>query len=196
MVSWRSVLFCATIFSTIALSVIAQSEAPELYIDKGVCPYEGCSYGEWRVTAAVVVREAKDTFSSVVCVLHAGDIVMAIEGEVDTRPGVARVLKDRKSFKKGEHFLLYTYMGEGIIKVWHGGEMTETETFGFCNADCINGIVCHKWNPDDPDCWAIVERNQESLWWVRIRSMEGLEGWCLNDTISFCKSHAYDKNPP
>jgi len=112
-----------------------------------------------------------------------------------TRPGVARVLRNKDDFKEGERFLIYTYEGEGVVKIWYQGQMSEIDTLTLCNAQCINGIECYRWMEDPPDCWAIVEKHPESSWWVRVKGANGAEGWCLND-YAFCEVHGYDACPP
>ena len=63
----------------------ADSSLGEVFVDKGGCPGEGCSYGErWVARTAVELREAPSESAAKTAVLQPGEAVDTISGEVHT----------------------------------------------------------------------------------------------------------------
>lgn len=85
----------ATVQESLATSgtALAASEAPAVgtvWVSKGACPYEGCSYGKWPVQKATAVRREPNLHALIVAMLDEGEQVDALRGEVHVRPGRAR----------------------------------------------------------------------------------------------------------
>ncbi len=58
---------------------------PLPYLDWGACPFECCTYREWRTVKAVTVLQERRRKSSVSFLLKPGDRVVALTGVVVTR---------------------------------------------------------------------------------------------------------------
>jgi hypothetical protein len=137
---------------------------PEFYNDKGACPFECCTYREWRVEKMTRLYAEPRVSSPLMGTIKKGSSVKAETGEVHTRPGKFIVKRDVANFHKGDILWIYTYLGEGYFKVWHRGKFTEEEI----DIDYRNP------NPGDWGCFEIIPR---STWWVKVRTSKGILGW-------------------
>lgn len=145
-------------------SVVYADDHPVFYIDKGACPFECCTYRDWRTNKTVKIYAEPKTGSSVVGSIEKGTTVMAQTGEVHTKPGKIIVKRDVTTFKKDDILWVYTYLGEGYFKVWYRGKFLEDQ-------------IDFNYRSPAPDDWGYFEFMPESVWWVRIRTPTGLEGW-------------------
>ena len=145
---------------------------PSTYVDKGACPFECCVYRAWNVTADTVAYARPDTKASRVGLLRAGKMVEAITGEVHVTPGRFVVKKRHAEYKPGDILWVYTYLGEGRFRVWRKGAMQE-EDLGFSPYGGSLGARCES----GERCWGELERELAFTWWVKVRSLEGWEGW-------------------
>ncbi|HYA14842.1 MAG TPA: hypothetical protein VEF33_10935 [Syntrophales bacterium] len=93
-----------------------------------------------------------------------GTTVKALTGEVHTKPGKFIVTRDVTTFRRGDIIWVYTYLGEGAFKIWHRGKFVEYE------------IDFNYLNPG-PDGLGYFDIMPKSVWWVKIRTPAGLEGW-------------------
>lgn len=91
------------------------AEPPKMYVDKGACPFECCTYREWTVTKDTDLFDAVDGKKKV-GVAKKGSKVTGVTGEVHTVP---LKMKD----KEGNEFFLLTYQGEGFWKIWKDGSV-------------------------------------------------------------------------
>lgn len=144
---------------------------PKFYVDKGACPFECCTYRAWTAKKSVKLYAKPKTGSRAVGWIKKGSVVNASTGEVHTAPGKLVVRRDVSAFKKNDVLWIYTYLGEGFFKVWHGGGFVETEI------------------PFDPrsrsaDDWGHFVALPDSVWWVKVKTAAGLEGWS-NQADSF-----------
>lgn len=154
---------------TAALLLFAASAAhadghPVFYIDKGACPFECCTYRDWDAKKEIPLFAKPKAGSSAVGVVQKGARVKAETGEVHTKPGKLAVRRDSALFKRGEILWVYTYLGEGVFKIWHKGKFIEEQI----NFDYRN--------PSQDD-WGHFEAKPKSAWWVRVRTAAGLQGW-------------------
>ncbi len=146
---------------------------PASLIEKGVCPFECCTYREWTATKTAKIHSAPDRSSRVLAHISPGTHVSALTGEVHvTRPGKYRVRKQFDKYRPGDLIWLYGYHGEGLYTVWFKGQQYEQE-FSSVNYDGQGGYRC-----DDVDwCWGVLERAPESTWWIKLRTPGGVVGW-------------------
>jgi hypothetical protein len=96
---------------------IAQPRPPAVYIDKGACPFECCTYREWRTEQSTVAYARPDKRSSRIGRFKAGTAVVALTGEVRSTPGRFTVRKPHGQYKPGDVLWVYTPLGEGAYKV-------------------------------------------------------------------------------
>jgi hypothetical protein len=155
----------------------ADPTPPIPYEDAGACPFEGCVYREWTANRATDLYRERGTSSPVVSRVAAGDRVAALTGVVVTvAPGQFRA-RDAYSMSTqsgaiqmnpGDTAYLLTYEGEGTYTVWFDDVIHR-------GAD-VSGMLSGACRPPD-GCPGEIVAQPETVWWVRIRTAEGLEGW-------------------
>lgn len=145
-------------------SAVYADDYPVFYIDKGACPFECCTYRDWRAEKTTRLYAEPKTASRVAGIAEKRAIVKAQTGEVHIKPGKLIVKRDVAAFRKGNILWVYTYLGEGFFKVWYRGTFIEEE-IGF------------DYRNPSPDDWGYFEVIPDSIWWVRLRTSKGIEGW-------------------
>ena len=150
----------------------AQSAHPNVYVDKGACPFECCAYGHWKTGKETVLFARPDKKSKRVGKCEAGSAVIAETGEVHTISGRFLVKKAWKKYKPGDILWIYTYTGEGNFKVWDDGRFVEMQ-LGFSPYGGSSGCRCEL----DKDCWGQLDKKLKMTWWVKIKNTDGVIGW-------------------
>lgn len=141
---------------------------PRVYIDRGACPFECCTYRAWTVDADTELYD-RPGGARLGVVLKRGERVSGLTGEVRVRPQLVNVLEDHQPFAKGDVFYLLTPIGEGFFRIWYRGKVSKVEV--------------HAFPPEGPrfcptrECWAKPEGDYRYKWWVRVRSESGTDGW-------------------
>ena len=100
---------------------------PKIYIDKGACPFECCSYGTILILKDTVLYE-KPKSNKVIGKLSKNTTAKAITGIVYVKPLYAKVTKNFRDLKKGETVYALTYLGEGVYKIWHNEKIIDNLT--------------------------------------------------------------------
>src|SRR3954452_13121839 len=98
--------------------VVAQSPPP-LYIDKGACPFECCTYRHWTVRETTPLYNAVNG-TKIVGMAKKGSRVQGVTGEVHTVPLKVKL-------KSGKEVYMLTRMGEGFWKTWDKGRVVESD---------------------------------------------------------------------
>ena len=110
--------------------ILVAAKPPKIFIDKGACPFECCTYREW-----VVVRDTPlyDNIKSkkIIGKAKKGEKVQGLTREVHTVP-----LKVKT--KDGKNIFLLTYQGEGFWKIWVLLNLILNKT-GKMNAPIVHG---------------------------------------------------------
>jgi hypothetical protein len=156
----RSQLLLGALASTlICCSTASAVTPPKIYIDKGACPFECCTYRAWKVTKDTDLFDKVDG-TKIVGRAKAGQTVQGVTGEVHTKPMKVKVKTHPgaeplpKEIKNGDDVYVLTSQGEGFWKVWKNGRVIS----------------------DVSECWD--EANiPESTWWVKIKLKDGTTGW-------------------
>jgi hypothetical protein len=166
------VVFIASL-ALLGSNVSPQSKPPAIYVDKGACPFECCTYKKWRTEKTTIAYAQPDKRSKVIGKFKAGSTVVGLTGEVRTIPGKYVVFKAHGAYKPGDTLLVYTPIGEGAYKVWFNGKMFEQ------NLEFMDGPFEHALPKceETPDCWGKLESKLQVEWWVKIRSANGWIGW-------------------
>jgi len=168
------------LFIILSLPFVSLSYGEDTYIDKGACPGEGCIYNqEWIALRNISLFELPIISSRIISTVSTGEPVTTITGEVHTKPGVFYVKRQNGEFKIGDEVLVYTYLGEGWFKIRHNGKLT-TASLDFSPWGGGSGKRCN----NDKYCWGTLRANLEFIWWVKVSTKTGLEGW-TNDSSSF-----------
>ncbi len=175
----RSILAALSLFVVMpALLFAAQTSPPKVLIDKDICPGEGCSKeGNARATKSTKVYAEPNENSSAIWEFTPGVVVTSSGSEVHTAGGRFVVKRAYENYQPGDVLWVYTYIGEGVFKVWHEGKMYE-EKLDFSPWGGSAGKRCEK---DDGSCWGELEKELEMTWWLKAKSIDGQEGWIRVD---------------
>lgn len=150
--------------SLAAIAVGAASRPPAPYIDKGACPFEGCTYRVWVAKTEIRLVESPGS-KKVVGIIHAGEHVIGITGEVRSIPLLVHAAKNipdpsqpnRVLIPKGAAYYVIHYLGEGYWLCWYNGQLTQVANFS------------------DKGPFP------KATWWVEIRTPSGLKGWTISN---------------
>lgn len=172
----RRKIFIAACMVSLAQTLVGaqRTKRPAYYIDRGVCPGEGCSYkGRAKVLNRTEVYAAPSVRAEQLFEIVAGETVTSLASQVHTVAGRFVVKRAHQRYRPGDVLWLYTYLGEGVFKVWHRGRMYE-ENLEFSPWGGSAGKRCEK---DERYCWGELEKEHEMTWWLKVKSKGGRQGW-------------------
>ena len=150
-----------------------QTPPPDVYVDKGACPGEGCQYDErWVAKEVVGLRKEPNQKSPVVATVRPGEGVRTVTGEVHTVPGRFVVRVPLGELKPGDEVLVYTYLGEGHFRVRHNGQVKEAD-LEFSPLGGSGGTRCEV----ESRCWGTLQQELQFTWWIKVRTASRTEGW-------------------
>ncbi len=154
-------------------SFSSDTAAPEVLSDKGACPFECCAYRKWKTERNTTAYTSPDRNSAIIGTFIAGTAVEGLTGEVHVQRSRFVVNKPYSEYRPGDVLWVYTYLGEGFFKVWYQGKMF-VEELGFSPYGGSPGKRCEQ----QPDfCWGELEKELSFVWWVKVKSSDGWEGW-------------------
>lgn len=166
-------LILVALMMSLAPRAESQSKPPALYVDKGACPFECCTYRKWKTLKTTVAYARPNKRSRRVGTFKAGSSVVGLTGEVRTVPGRFRILKPHGKYKPGDVLWVYTPLGEGFYKVWFKGRMSD-ESLDYMDGPFEQSLpTCE----ETPECWGKLVKDLHVEWWVKVRSAEGWVGW-------------------
>lgn len=143
----------------------------DFYRVVGVCPYEGCSYGEW-LTKEIVNIYKEPRSNNKVGEMPQNVKFIALNGEINLIPGIAyKVKKTPFSYLNIEYdipiYILH-YVGEGTTKTFHNGK--------FQNIELPRSENDKKYYE-----WLRIDKFPKKIeWWVKIK-YKNITGWILVD---------------
>jgi hypothetical protein len=145
-------------------------------IDYKACPFEGCSFGKWKVTKNSTIYSSWKHDRTEIGKLKAGQEVTGLTGVYITRKPdrvlVKQSIPDLK-LQPGDVILRYMYLGEGFANVWFKGAWHKEFDCTFITEKSSGGCL--------RDCSAIVTEEGKKDWWVWIKTSAGKNGWVLDD---------------
>jgi hypothetical protein len=168
-----------------------QSGPPRPFIDSGVCPGEGCSYGHRIADAAIVVYTTQGDTSHRAFQLAPDEGYEAETGNVWVRkPGVVSVTTtwdlqvdvssrtpQTMSLTPGEQLYILTPLGEGRFHVWVRGQIFEV-------SQCWLSYFASM--PEDRTCGKLIDSSKGIEWWIRVRNSKGQTGWMREHLMADC----------
>ena len=154
--------------------------APKMYIDKGACPFECCTYRRWSVLAdTVLYNRPKGT--QPIATMSKGQWVTAITGEVHVVPAPMKIVFEHGRFHVGDQTYLLSNEGEGVMKVWMNGVVSEQDVW------FVSDSKWQDWGDADgkrltcghprKECWGRIERPPDADWWILMKTPSGKLGW-------------------
>jgi hypothetical protein len=154
-------LFCILL---VGLTVTGASGPPNPYIDKGACPFEGCTYREWVAKRDLTLFDLPNGQRRIGR-LGAGERVTALTGEVRSVPKLVHAKANVQNpdkpeetiIPKGEAFYLLHHIGEGNWLSWYRGKLVPVESF------------------------LVAGSFPKSVWWAKVKTRTGLVGWVVSD---------------
>jgi hypothetical protein len=154
---WVFLLFGALVVPVNAGQTTVEQKPPRVYIDKGACPFECCTYREWIARTDAPLLDSPNG-KKVVGRIKKGEKVKALTGEVHSVPlrVIAQHDYPNAGVKAGDTIYILHYEGEGSCKVWHHGKALDVENFSEDAAE------------------------PKSTWWVQIRTRYGAIGWTVS----------------
>jgi hypothetical protein len=160
-------------------------------IDYKACPFEGCTFGEWKVTKESTVLSSWQGNHTEIGKIHPGEKVTGLTGVHITRKPDRILVKQPMpdlDLQPGDVVLRYMYLGEGFANVWYKGSWHKSLDCTFVTEK--NGQGCLR------DCQAIVTEEGAKDWWVKIKTSTGTIGWVLvEDNFDGMDAFAYETVP-
>lgn len=162
MTSKALILVVALLAPAATHTTAGRTAPPNPYVDKGACPFECCTYRDWKTNGPITLLD-KPGGRQVVATFAAGSTVHATTGEVISKPEpiVAKQDYADSPIRTGDMFYFLHYAGEGFSHVWFKGRVYDVEL------DRSGDTV------EDPPSGSNV------AWWARIRIPGGKSGWVL-----------------
>jgi hypothetical protein len=143
-------------------------------IDYNACPFEGCTFGKWIVNADTTLFSTWKEARKPVTTVHKAQIVTGLIGvHITHEPDRIRVLRPISDLhlQPGDIILRYMYHGEGVSDIWAKGQFYREYDCSFVTEK--NNSCCLR------DCSAKVISKGRKVWWVRVKTTEGLSGWTV-----------------
>lgn len=172
--TFRPALITAQLLALGAITP-AMAAAPEELLDRDVCPFECCSYGDWIVLGNTPLFASPEPTATTIAQLHKDDHVIGLTGDVYVQqPGRVVVTRpytsneSRQHYAAGDELWVYTYQGEGFYKVWFADRFYSEEIPFMAGWDSCE---------EDDICWGKVVQTPKSHWHVQIKSNDGVKGW-------------------
>lgn len=170
----KKLIFAVCLTSTAKL-VTAQVLPPNPYESWGVCPFECCTYREWKADADISVHEKRSEQSTILYRLHAGERVEALTGVVVTKDPapihIDHAVNDGftegsehplLSFKPGDIVYMLAPLGEGSYLFWYQGKVYRS------------GIELAAMP-------GVEGKGMTLTWWKQVRNKAGKTGWTQSD---------------
>jgi hypothetical protein len=167
----------------VAASMLGQQTGPTLaankeptlpVIDYNACPFEGCTFGNWKVTKDSKLYSSWQNGRAEVGTLNTGTEVAGLTGVHITRKPdkivVTKAIPDLDA-QPGDVILRYMYVGEGFANIWFKGSWHKEYDCSFVTEKDNEGCL--------RDCSGSVAEYGVKEWWVKINTHDSKTGWVL-----------------
>jgi len=131
-----------------------RSVPPKVYVSKGACPFECCTYRNW--TARLSLSLLDQPGGRFIARIGDGEQVLAMTGEVHAKPLRFRVTRDGSyddGVPTGSIVYLLHPVGEGFWLVWFQGKAVRI------NPGSVGPVFSYQW-------WAKVKTRSSQIGWV------------------------------
>ena len=153
----------------LGVTVYAQDSGPRVpYVQRDICPFECCQYGQWTARSQLKVYKQEGASSIVTFTIKPGEQFTALTGSIHTKPGIAVINNSFDQFIKGDKVYILSYRGEGAYDLWYKGKEI--------NLDLNKLDVL--WSSSE---WI---QDPQMTWWVLIENKQGRKGWLKLKNIS------------
>ena len=149
-------------------------QPPALYFDECACPFECCALQEWTAVENMKLYAEPRDHAEVVGEIAPGHTMQALEGIAYVIPGKMMVTEqyvdefEGLTFEPGDVFYELTYLGEGWSKYWYYGHEGAAPVAMNCSPEIGEA------------CWFRTLTSSYYVWWVRVRTADGVEGWLMD----------------
>jgi hypothetical protein len=143
-------------------------------IDYNACPFEGCTFGRWKVTKESTIYSTWQHARTVIGKLEPGEEVTGLTGvHITLKPDRILVKKPIPDLGlgPGDVILRYMFLGEGYANIWYGGSWHRQFDCTFITEKNDEGCL--------RDCSAVVTDVGVKDWWVKVKTSSGKTGWVL-----------------
>ena len=147
------------------------------YEDYGACPFECCTYRMWTVEADTEIRSDRRDGAPVAFRVRRGEQVVGITGVVVTTKLGRAIVREpivielpKPGLMPGSLVYVLSYVGEGVWKIWAGGQIYETEISG-------KEQICLGRRGETIACAIQIAEEPQTVWWAKVRNSTGQEGW-------------------
>jgi len=161
----------------------AAPPAPGVEVERGVCPFECCTYGRWRALADMPAYATEGDTSRIAYRLPRGEEFTARTGNVHLDPVGLAVARDTLTLTppgdsvpvhlaSGDTVQVLSPVGEGFFRVRVRGRVVEAEGF---------------WAMTRPGRTRPVGellRRPGWSWWVEVENAKGQTGWLAMSELS------------
>lgn len=142
------------------------------YESHGACPFECCTYRQWTVERDTDVYGDYRGEAPVSFRIKRGEKVVALTGVVvTTKLGVAVVtprIHPNRDLKPGDRLAVIHHLSEGHWKYWFDGYFRE---------DPMHSAAVCRSPRSQSFCEIEIASAPETIWWAKIRTADGREGW-------------------
>lgn len=185
----RTVVGMVLVVTSWAALLPAQSARPSVpYVVHGACPFECCTYTNWRTTAALPVHAKPATSAPVLFRTEKGEHIKGDSGNVIvSRLGLLVARKPMKLedwlnneqvttvVPRGDTVYVLDYQGEGTWGAWYDGKLHSIDG----DWDTIDHV--------DHDPRVVLSparllQKPVSEWWAHITRRSGATGWVRMDS--------------
>lgn len=157
----------------------AGQQLPVPFIDRDVCPWEGCKFGRWIADMPDTAYAVEGEPTQVAFQLAQDESYIAETGNMWIHsPGLVLISKavelespvDRSAtalaLSPGDTLAVLTRLGEGRYHVWRDNTIYLVQSCWGTKADL----------PNSEYCGTLID-NGDSEWWVRVHNNSGMVGW-------------------
>lgn len=206
MARWYAIIPFVVAAPAWAQTASRNAPPPLPYVVRGICPGEGCSFGEWIACARFVARAAESATAPVVFRLERSAHFQALTGDLLVVRAGLMVFRDTVRVTDdeilGTRSLVFT-PADTLYPLFYGSE--GSGSWYFHGRTEAGPWFVPDWHTDyHSRPGAVLVRRAVAHWWIRVRNTAGGEGWIDLGSPDYPPFHAtilgmsphYEDSPP